>query len=151
MLKKNIKHVFCILFIFLISCQSEQLIREKFQLLENREEITVVIFGDSISGGRFFSETGTSYGSFLKPQISELLGCTVSMIVANKDGDTYKRSIRRIQEDIFSFRPDIVFVMLGFVDSSMRGLYEQVFREHTDDFFKTMQNNNVFIILNFSF
>ncbi|MCE5250333.1 SGNH/GDSL hydrolase family protein [bacterium] len=130
------------------SCQgSRALIREKFETLRNRQEITVVVFGDSISGGRWFSETGTSYASFMKPMMEDVLGCKVSMINSSVADDTYKNAIRRIQEDILSFRPDVVFVMLGFVDSTTSGLYQQVFKKQVEDFMKNLQEHKIFAVI----
>ncbi len=140
---------YCIvLLILLLSCQrSAKLIREKFLTLKDKNEIVAVVFGDSISGGRGFSETGTSYGSFLKPLMADYFGKRISMVHACKAGDTYKTGIRRIEEDIVSFRPDVVFIMLGLSDSITRGLFQQVFKEQVNDFLKNMQNYEIFVIV----
>lgn len=130
----------------LFSCYANELIREHFNTLQNRKEVTIVIFGDSISGGRGFSRTGTSYGSYMKPMFEEMLNCKVSMINSSKADDTFKTGIRRVQEDIFSFKPDVVFVMLGFVDSSTRGLIQPVFQQQVKDFFKMLQDRNIFVV-----
>ena len=131
----------------LFSCYTNELLREHFKTLKNRKEVTVVVFGDSISGGRGFSVTGTSYGSFMKPMFEEMLNCKVSMINSSKADDTYKLGIRRIQEDIFSYRPDVVFIMLGFVDSSTRGLIQPVFKEQVNDFLDMLQEQELFAVV----
>ena len=131
----------------LFSCQSDELFRDHFQSLKGREEVTLVVFGDSISGGRGFSETGTSYGSFMKPMFADLLDCRISMLHSCKKDDTYRTAIRRIQEDILSFRPDVVFVMLGFVDASTRGLIKPIFKRQVSDFLEMLQERNVFVIV----
>ena len=100
----KIYHLFFCVF-FLMSCRSEELLREHFQSLKGRDEVIFVVFGDSISGARGFSETGTSYGSFMKPMFAEMLDSRISMIHACKENDTFKTGIRRIQEDILSYRP----------------------------------------------
>lgn len=142
----KIYHFFLCAF-FLISCQSEELLREHFQSLKGRDELTFIVFGDSISGARGFSETGTSYGSFMKPMLAELLDSRISMIHACKQDDTYKTALRRIQEDILSYRPDVVFVMLGFADASTWGLIEPIFKKQVANFLEELQNRNVFVIV----
>jgi len=132
---------------FFMSCQSEELLREQFLSLKGRDELTFIVFGDSISGARGFSETGTSYGSFMKPMLAELLDSRISMIHACKQDDTYKTAIRRIQEDILSYRPDVVFVMLGFADASTRGLIEPIFKKQISIFLEELQDRNVFVII----
>lgn len=132
---------------FLMSCYSEELLRDHFQSLDGLDEITFVVFGDSISGARGFSETGTSYGSFMKPMFAELLDSRISMIHACKQDETFKTAIRRIQEDILSYRPDVVFVMLGFVDASTRGLIKPIFKKQVANFLKELQDRNVFVII----
>jgi len=134
--------------VFLISCnESEELIREKFTALKGRTEVTIVVFGDSVSGGRSYSVTGTSYGSFMKPMVEELLGSRVSMINSCEEGRTFKTAIRRVQEDILSFRPDVVFLMLGLEDSLRRGLIQPVFKDQVDDLLKMLQEHSVFVIV----
>jgi len=123
------------------------LIQQKFESLKTYKEVTVIVFGDSISGGRGFSETGTSYASFMKPMLENMLGCRVSMINSSAADETYKTAVRRVQEDILSFRPDIVFVMLGFVDSNTPGLIEQIFTNQVDDFLKKLREQNIFTIV----
>ena len=131
----------------LFSCQSEEMIREHFQTLIGRDEVTIVVFGDSISGGRGFSESGTSYASYMKPMMQDLLGSRVSMINSCKRDDTFRVAVRRIQEDIFSFRPDVVFVMLGFTDASTRGLTTRIYKEQVGDFLELLQKRNIFVIV----
>lgn len=123
------------------------MIREIFLELKDKDEIIAVVFGDSISGGRGFSETGTSYGSFLKPMMADYFGKKISMVHTCKAGDTYKTGIRRVEEDIVSFRPDVVFIMLGLSDSITQGLFQTVFKNQVDDFLKTMQEYKIYVIV----
>ena len=139
--------IFLIGIIFFSCRESAQLICEKFEALHRRAEVTFVVFGDSVSGGRSYSVTGTSYGSFMKPMLEELLGSRVSMINSCEEGRTFKTSIRRVQEDILSFRPDVVFLMLGLEDSLQRGLYENVFKDQVDDLLKLLQERAQFVIV----
>lgn len=139
--------IFLIGIIFFSCRESAQLIREKFEALHRRAEVTFVVFGDSVSGGRSYSVTGTSYGSFMKPMLEELLGSRVSMINSCEEGRTFKTSIRRVQEDILSFRPDVVFLMLGLEDSLQRGLLENVFKDQVDDLLKLLQERAQFVIV----
>jgi len=142
------RRLFFIGIIFLFSCrESEELIREKFKALKGRDEVTFVIFGDSVSGGRSYSVTGTSYGSFMKPMVEELLDSRVSMINSCEMGRTFKTSIRRVQEDILSFKPDIVLLMLGLEDSLQRGLIQPVFKNQVDDLLKLLQERSLFVIV----
>ena len=94
---KSFVKIYLLLFcaLFLMSCYSEELLRDHFQSFKGHAEVTFVVFGDSISGARGFSETGTSYGSFMKPMFAELLGSRISMIHACKQDDTYRTAIRR--------------------------------------------------------
>lgn len=139
-----------LLFIFIMvsSCLSrDSLIWGKFQSLKGRHEIIVVIFGDSISGGAGISATGTSYGTFLKPMLETVLDCRVTMVNSSKIGDSFRSARARVQEDILSFRPDIVFFMLGFVDANSPGEDEYTYREQVKGLFDVLQKNGIFVIV----
>jgi len=134
--------------LLIMGCRTaDQFLYEYYEPLKGRDEVTVVVFGDSISGGRGFSESGTSYGSFMKSGLEELLDTRISMIVSCKEGATFNKAIRRVQEDIQSFRPDIVFLMLGFNDTLQRGLFEIVYKEQVNYFMKTLRDLNLNVIV----
>lgn len=126
---------------------SGERIRERFAELNIKQELTVVVLGDSVSGGRQFSITGTSYSSFLKPKLQALVDKQISMINSSEEDETFSHVIRRVQEDVLSYRPDVVFVMLGLVDATNPQKFEYVFQRQVDQFMEAMIERNLFIVV----
>ena len=126
---------------------SGERIRQRFTELNIKEDITIVILGDSISGGRQYSITGTSYSSFLKPKLQNLVGKQISMINSSEEDETFSHAMRRIQEDVLSYRPDVVVVMLGLVDATNLQKLEYVFQRQVDQFLEAMVSRNLFVVV----
>jgi len=133
--------------IFLSCLTTSKILRQHFQSLKSKEEIVVVIFGDSISGGADLSTLGASYGSLLKPMLAELFKSRVSLLNTSRPNESYNLAHRRIQEDILSFRPDIVFVMLGLIDALTPGLLQSTYKRNTNEFYSILKKSDTFVIV----
>ena len=134
-------------FVFFSCITINTIVRQHFESLKSKKEIVVVIFGDSISGGGGISQTGTSYGTFLKAMLEKLFQCHVSLINSSRQDESYRIAHRRIQEDILSYRPDIVFVMLGFVDAFLPGILPTTHLDNINKFLSELKKSGVFVIV----
>lgn len=135
-------------FVLFFSClTTNSLLKEHFQSLRSKEEIVVVVFGDSISGSSVLSGVGASYGSFLKPMFGELFKSRISLINSSRPDESYRFAHRRIQADILSFRPDITFVMLGIVDAFTPRMLQSTHKANLDKFFSILKKSRTFVIV----
>ncbi len=148
-MKRRIAPVLVLFFFtFLFSCFSRNaLLREHFQDLKRKEEIVVVIFGDTISGGESLSGIGESYGRKLKQMLKVLFGKEVSLINTSRPDETYRFGYRRIQEDILSYRPDIVFVALGLMDAFSPGILLSTHQKNIKKFYQELKESGTFVIV----
>ncbi len=134
-------------FVLLFSClTTKKMLQMHFQSLRNKDEIIVVIFGDSISGGRF-SGGSASYGSLLKPKLRDLFKSRISMLISSRPYESYETGYRNIQADILSYRPDIVFVMLGSVDTFNRPGLSSTHKENINNFYSILKESGLFVIV----
>ena len=126
-----------------LSCEDSdiRISAEYIEGLKAKREITVVLMGDSITSGNF-SVSGLSLGRRLKPRLAELLGMRVSMIETGDPDETFDHALRRLDEDVFFFRPDVVLVMLGMNDISRPNFDENLFGKIAADFFQTMKKRD---------
>jgi len=136
-----------ILLLFFSCIPANELVREKFRILKSQEEVTIILYGDSISCGWGISKTGTSYGDFLKPLFEEYLDARISMINSSKQGESFRTAKKRVQEDIIAYRPDVVFIMLGAVDVNMLGSSSTSYRANVEEFFNILKENKLFVIV----
>jgi lysophospholipase L1-like esterase len=134
-------------FIFLPSCEESDLEQasEILKQISGKSEITVVLVGDSITGSEY-STSGGSWGSLLKPRLAEIMGTKISLINSARVDETYDRAIRHMQEDILSFRPDVVFVMLGMNDLQSPNMILSTFHDITFKFYETLRKQGIFVI-----
>jgi|GEM_PF-2730913 lysophospholipase L1-like esterase len=139
--------LFIISFVLIFSCMSNRIIRENLQPLKSKREIVLLIFGDSVSGGTGVAGIRDFYGGILKQRISELFERPVSFINSSRADESYLFAPRRIQSDIQSFRPDIVFIMLGLVDAFMPNMPPSAQKKSLDKLYSTLQRNNTFVIV----
>ncbi|MFC1693898.1 hypothetical protein ACFL1R_10370, partial [Candidatus Latescibacterota bacterium] len=102
-MKQSLNKVWIILifFVFFSCSSSRKLIRNQLNFLDNKKDITIVLFGDSISIDRWRYNNIPSYGKILKPQLKELLDKHISFINTSLPDETFGSAKRRIQEDIF--------------------------------------------------
>lgn len=130
-----------------VSCMKDDYTQfvETTARLKGKPDVSVVVVGDAISSSDF-SETGSSYGTFLKPKLAEFLDTRISMINSSRPDETFSLAGKHIQEDVFSFRPDIVFVMLGMNDSNDPGLVIPVFKEVVSDYFSRLRGREILVI-----
>lgn len=139
---------FLLLCMLVLSCLNDDYLKfqNTFKSLKGKKEVSIVIVGDSISSPEY-SATGSTYGTFLKPKLEKLLNARVSMINSSRPDDTVDRVSHRIQEDIQSFRPDVVFIMLGMEDSNQPQLLEQTYEEIAGNFFKVLERDGLFAVV----
>jgi len=131
-----------------LSCATRNsLLREHLKSLKSSEETVVVVFGDSFSCGTDATGIGSSYGAYLKPMLAGLLGSSVSLINTSKEEESYRFAHRRIQEDILSFRPDIVLVMLGLYDFMAQGVLMATHRRNIDKFYSILKKYDAFVVV----
>ena len=134
--------------VLIYSCVTRNaILREHLHSLKSKDEVVVIVFGDSISGGGGLSGTGSSYGSFLKPMLGELFTSRISLLNTSREDESYRFAHRRIQEDILSYRPDIVFVMLGIVDAFTPGLLLSTHKNNVTNFYSILKKEGVFVIV----
>ena len=137
-----------VLLLFCTSCMKEdyEQIVSVFSQIKEKPELSIVLIGDSTSGSDG-SETGASYGTFLKQKMRAYLGKQVSVINSSRTDETFDRAKRHIPEDILSFRPDITLIMLGLSDSGENGLFLQFFRDMASGYFAQLQDAGVFAVV----
>ncbi len=135
-------------FIVFSSCMTrKRLIREKFRSLEGKEDVTVVIMGNSLYGIRWLSETNSVQGNFLKKELNDIIDSRISIINTSLPDDTVSSAKRRVQADILSYRPDIVLLMLGFMDANRAGLSKVTYREQLKELYGILKKHDVFVIV----
>ncbi|HUT63032.1 MAG TPA: SGNH/GDSL hydrolase family protein [Anaerolineae bacterium] len=140
--------LFLVFFCVSLSCTlTNKFISEKLQSLEGKEEITVVLFGTAFSDERWLAETGLTYGKYLKQELETLLESRISMINSSVPNITFSSARTRIQEDVLSFRPDIVFLKLGTVDAVLTPIDKETFRINVKELLDIFQNNKIFVIM----
>ena len=135
-------------FVVFFSCfTTKKILLQHFMSLKSKDDIVVVIFGDSISGGEGSSYTSASYGKFLKPMLGDLFKSRISLINSCRQYESYRFAHRRIQEDILSYRPDIVFIMLGFVDAFTPGTLQKTHVKNIKKFYSILKKSETFVII----
>jgi len=139
--------VVCLCGVFFSCVTRNAILREHLSSLRSKDEVVIVILGDSISGGGGISGTGSSYGSFLKPMLGNLFTSRISLINTSREDESYRFAHRRIQEDILSYRPDIAFVMLGIVDAFTPGLLLSTHINNVNNFYSILKDDGVFVIV----
>jgi len=139
--------VVCLCGVFFSCVTRNAILREHLSSLRLKDEVVIVILGDSISGGGGISGTGSSYGSFLKPMLGNLFTRRISLINTSREDESYRFAHRRIQEDILSYRPDIAFVMLGIVDAFTPGLLLSTHINNVNNFYSILKDDGVFVIV----
>jgi lysophospholipase L1-like esterase len=121
-------------------------ISDTFTQLHGKREVTVVIVGDTVTGSTT-PGGGDSFASLLKPKFAEFLGTRISMINSSRPNQTFDQARRFYQEDILSFRPDVVFIMLGLVDSSDGQIYFELFEQAISLYFGLLQKEETLVIV----
>ena len=147
MKKRFLLVLFITSFALIFSCMSNRIIRENLQPLKSKRELVLVIFGDSVSGGSGVAGIREFYGGILKLKISKLFERPVSLINSSRADESYMFAPRRIQADIQSYRPDIVFIMLGLVDAFTPNILPSNHKKNLDKFYSALQESNTFVIV----
>ena len=134
--------------LFAVACSPMRtVLREELAALRQKDHVVVVMYGDELSWGGDEYDSGNSYGSMLKPRLQEFFGAKVSFINSSREFESFQFASRRIDEDILSFRPDIVFVMLGRVDAYTEGLPIETHRRNVDNFLGALKHEDRFVIV----
>jgi lysophospholipase L1-like esterase len=137
-----------VLLLLCLSCMKEDYgqILKAFTSMKGKQEITVVMVGDSTSGSEG-SESGSSYGTFLKRKLATCFGTRVSLINSSRSDETFDRAKRHMAEDVLSYRPDMTLIMLGLTDSAEPGVFLQFFKDLVSGYFFEFQEAGVFAVL----
>ncbi len=148
-MNRYIGKLFVLVFIVIFfSClTTSKMLLQHFQSLKSRKEVVVVIFGDSISMGGNSLSFDSSYGNLLKPMLAELLKSRISLLNTSRPDESFRLAQRRIQEDILSFRPDIVFIMLGLIDASTLEPIQSTLKKNVEDFYSILKKSETFVIV----
>ena len=146
------KHLITLLllafFVLCFSCvTTNKLIRNKLQSLGGREDISVVLCGNPFFGDKWKADTVLSHSGYFSYELEKLLESRISLINSSLPADTFLDTKKRAQVDILSFRPDIVFIMLGFVEANLMSISETTFRAHVKELFDILQENKTFTIV----
>ncbi len=129
----------------LISC-SGRLLSQRLQALQDAETVTVVVYSAELAGSSWLGGSDTSFNTFLRDSLQDLFGCPVA-IINNSDPDaTYASAISHFDELFGSYRPDIVFVLLGTCDVMTTGLSMEGHREHAEQLFRMFHESGIFVV-----
>lgn len=121
-----------------------RLMREHLQSRPSTENLSVVIVGDQLSLAS--ATDGTSWWGDLKPMLADYFDATVTIVDVSREGMTFSRATRYTDEDILSFRPDLVFVMLGAEDALRGGVSMADHKRYMDSFMKNLETNGVMAV-----
>jgi lysophospholipase L1-like esterase len=131
-----------------LSCEQSDTRRmaERFGAMKGKSEITVVLVGDTISDPNS-SMTGSSWGRLLKALLADYMGSRISLINSIQPDLTFHNALRHMQEDIISYRPDVVIVMLGSNDAASPELSSEAFKNITEAFFAALRKEDILTLV----
>jgi len=135
------------LVLFFSSCAQRRLIRERFRNLEGKEEIVVVIIGNSFYETRWKAETDSYLRNYLKQELGRIFTGRLSIINSSRPDDTVHSLRLRVQADVLSYRPDLVFLMIGLFDSNTTAMSTTTYREQIKELFGVLKKHDVFVIV----
>lgn len=137
------------------------LVREKILLdkngLEQYGPINIVIFGDSVSHGAVngYNDYENVYWNLLKRKMHQYRDyMPINMINASIGGTTAKKSLDRMERQVFSHSPDLVIICFGLNDvngakaeylDSLRQIFERCLQEKIDAIFMTPNMLNTYV------
>ncbi len=137
-----------ILVTFFSGCAANRkMINERFRDLEGKEHLTVIMLGNAFYEPRWEAGTASFMRGYMKSLLGEVTNSDVSVLNASLPEDTFADIMRRVDMDIISYRPDIVFMMVGLFDSNRRGLSETTFREQVKELFSVFNKYGVFVVV----
>ncbi|MFC1485744.1 SGNH/GDSL hydrolase family protein [Candidatus Latescibacterota bacterium] len=140
--------LFALIILFCISCSPmNTVLRNELTALRAKDHVIIVMYGDELSWSGNEYDSGNTYGSMLKPRLQEFFGAQVSFINSSREYESFQYASRRVEEDILSFRPDIVLVMLGRIDAFTQGLPLETHRRNVDNFLGALKHENRFVIV----
>lgn len=123
------------------------LIRSHIATLAEKDELVIVMYGDELSGGDTSFDRANSWAGMLKPRFVELFGKRISFINSSRMYESFQTAQRRMEEDILSYRPDIVLVMLGRVDAFSMDMPLRTHESNVEEFLGELKKRNKFVVL----
>lgn len=120
-------------------------ITETIQTIRGKQEITVLVVGDGISAAAPYE--GSTYAEILRSELSPCVGPKISMINSSRDGMTFRQAKRIYQEDVFAFRPDVIFVMLGMSDLQDFSGYIDPFERAVGEYFDILAREGTLVVV----
>ncbi len=121
-------------------------IRRELNNLAGKENVNVVLVGHAFFSTRWLQETNTPYIQLLKTELSDMLDTTISVVNTSMPGDTVNNVLRRAQQDILSYRPDIVIINLGLFDSIIPAMTKDTYRVQIRDLLTLLKKNGIFVV-----
>lgn len=115
--------------------QSYDRLRDQYREFRGRDSITVVYYGEEVSGGMWYMQHGIGFGDVLGPRLGEFLGTRVIWLDSSGYEITFREGTNRIQEDVVSYLPDAVIIRFGMADAIISGLTEDNFRDEVGSLF----------------
>lgn len=135
-------------FVFAGGCAvNKRLIHDHLRNLQGKDHLSVVVIGNSFFENRWQTGHDSFLRSYIKRELTGLFDTDISVINSSRPEDTFSDVKRRIQADIVSYRPDIVFLMIGLFDSNRAGLSEETFKDQARDMFEYLAKNNIFVVV----
>jgi len=131
----------------LCSCAQRRLIRDRFRNLEGKEEIVVILIGNSFYETRWKAETDSYLRNYLKRELGRIFSGRLSIINSSRPDDTVHSLRLRVQADVLSYRPDLVFLMIGLFDSNTTAMSTTTYREQIKELFGILRKHDIFVIV----
>lgn len=129
----------------LFSC-SGRLLSQRLQALQDADTVTVVVYGAELAGANWLGGSDTSFNIFLRDSLQDLFGCPVAVVNNSAPDATYASAISYFDELFGSYRPDIVFLLLGTYDVMTTGLSLEGHREHAEELFRKFHESGIFVV-----
>ena len=134
------------LLIFIPSC-SNRILSQRLRALQDKDTLTVVLYGPPLTGGRWIGDTGSAINRRFADELGDLLGGKVGVINNSDPEATYASAINHFGELFASYRPDIVILMLGSRDARMTGITQEAFRQYVEELFVMFDEHGIFAVV----
>lgn len=117
------------------------------KLKNPEQEVRVVFLGDSITEKNFCTRGKSNYVDYLNAYFISHNPRT-NIKNAGKSGDTTRKALARLQQDVLEFKPDLTFVMLGINDcSSWFNVPLEEYKQNLKNIITQLLNNNSAVIV----
>lgn len=108
--------------------------------VEYSKDKIVVAFGDSLTVGYGVNPPGKNYVTYLSEYTE------IPIVNAGKSGDTTSDALVRMKDDVLSYNPDVVLVLLGGNDF-LEGYSEEVVLANLRTIIKNLKKSDAKVIL----